>query len=389
MSGQGKIDINSDQGYIAISNAAEENKLAGIAASSSLTSSAFWAGGTNPDSTTNPFRVTLGGDLYAINAEIKGVIRATSGGFGTFNPTTSAVSKGWKINADGIQAIGADANIQLGNYFIKSANLSDFQIHDSVSGQMIMATDTVGTVTGDPKRILLGDYSRQVEVVKSAGLWPLGSTATLAAGTTDDKQQYRSGGLRNIYTILEGNLSKNGGGDVLEFPSAIKGDMLVVWDNSGTGGSWRRIVETWIKVDGAPTTTTTGGTTTGSTTGSTTEAPTTYKRCTEFDVANSLCGPSDTNLCDSGGCASGADCTTNFANRCVVTTTSGTTTSGTTTGGTTTGATTTTTEAPTTEKRCTEFDVANEICAPGTTNLCDNGGCGNGSACTGGSNRCA
>lgn len=75
ISGKGNIILDSSSGYIAVSNSAISSSLAGInSPGNNLGHSVFWAGGTDPNATSNPFRVTIGGSLYATQAEITGTI---------------------------------------------------------------------------------------------------------------------------------------------------------------------------------------------------------------------------------------------------------------------------------------------------------------------------
>lgn len=75
ISGKGNIILDSSNGYIAVSNSAISSSLAGInSPGNNLGHSAFWAGGTDPNAASNPFRVTIGGSLYATQAEITGTI---------------------------------------------------------------------------------------------------------------------------------------------------------------------------------------------------------------------------------------------------------------------------------------------------------------------------
>lgn len=83
ISGKGNINLDSSNGYITVSNPNIASSLAGInSPGNNLSHSVFWAGGTDPNSTANPFRVTLGGALYAQEAIISGTITST-GALGT------------------------------------------------------------------------------------------------------------------------------------------------------------------------------------------------------------------------------------------------------------------------------------------------------------------
>lgn len=75
ISGKGNIILDSTNGYIAVSNSAIASSLAGInSPGNDLNHSVFWAGTTDPNSTSNPFRVTIGGKLFSTSAEITGTI---------------------------------------------------------------------------------------------------------------------------------------------------------------------------------------------------------------------------------------------------------------------------------------------------------------------------
>lgn len=255
---QGRISLNSTQGYIAVSSDNVANTLSGINSAKLATDNVFWSGGSGPRDSGSPFRVTLAGDLYASNANISGTVKATGGGFGTFN-SNGTVKNGWQINANGIEAIndtenGGYGRITIGDYSIQSNNSSDFVIIDNIFGTEIIQTNTTAAAQ-DPKRIFLGDISRQVEVAKSASLSGNGTTATVENATSTQLGAYRSGGLRNIFTVASGQLSSDGSGNILEYPSAIKGDMLVVYD-PGTPGNvrgWKSIVGIYINNKDLPT----------------------------------------------------------------------------------------------------------------------------------------
>lgn len=210
VSGKGDIFIDSSNGYIAVSNSSNPDELAGINSPSGLTSSVFWAGGTNPNATTNKFRVTYGGALYALEASITGTIKANAGGFGTFSSGT--LTKGWEIDADGLIATGA-ARIRVGNYEIQSRTGTDFTIFDHVNSQTLLTTDTVATIA----RVYLGQNGRQVEVAKNAEI----------SGSYDGSaQDYRSGGLRNMFTITQSEYAS------YVFSQAPTGSVLLVYDPS-------------------------------------------------------------------------------------------------------------------------------------------------------------
>lgn len=83
ISGKGNIILDSSNGYIAVSNNAISSSLAGInSPGNDIAHSVFWAGTTDPNSTSNPFRVTIGGKLYSTSAEITGTVSSV-GALGT------------------------------------------------------------------------------------------------------------------------------------------------------------------------------------------------------------------------------------------------------------------------------------------------------------------
>ena len=88
-----------------------------------------------------------------------------------------------------------------------------------------MKTESVSGATEDPLRLFLGDTTRQVEVAKSAQISGNGTTLQFGANTTATNA-YRSGGLRNMYTVSLGNASS------AIYPSAVKGDMLLIYDST-------------------------------------------------------------------------------------------------------------------------------------------------------------
>jgi len=147
------------------------------------------------------------------NLTLKGQIKATSGFIGTDG------AQQWVIGSDGIQASGA-ARIRIGNYDIKSygSQGDDFQIYDHLNSISIFRTDD-GVSTGI-YRIYIGAQGvgggRQVEVAKNA---------EISGSYTGSEQDYRSGGLRNMYTISSGQFISNPS----PFPNAASGAVLLVY----------------------------------------------------------------------------------------------------------------------------------------------------------------
>lgn len=152
------------------------------------------------------------------NVTVKGVVRAESGWLGN-----SDGNNYWGIGSGYLTAFGS-AKINLGNYYIGTNGTSQFNIWDTDTNTSVLRTDSVSNAT-DPKRIYLGDYTRQVEVAKSA---QISGNGTIFGATYDSTaiNAYRSGGLRNMFTISDGNYSALGNS---VFPDAINGDILIVY----------------------------------------------------------------------------------------------------------------------------------------------------------------
>jgi RNA-binding protein 16 len=282
--GQGTIDINSTQGYIGITAASLSGYYAGVNAATANIDSVFWAGTgktgeganavANPNSESNAFRVTLAGSLYASDAFIEGNIRALNGGFGTFN-TDGTIKSGWKIDGTTLQAINYDINnpdktqrgygsIKMGNYLMQSVNGTDFGIYDispeAVSkSDTIIRTETVPQAT-DPRRIYIGDLARQVEVARSAQISSDATSVELDSFLPNNStviNAYRSGGLRNMFTAKLGALTAATNpdtGTISLYPSAIKGDMLVVYEvnnpNNDDDNPWRKVHSVYLNTKG-------------------------------------------------------------------------------------------------------------------------------------------
>ncbi len=115
---KGRAEIN--EGYIANWTISTDRLYSGGVGMSSATAAnsvSFWAG--NSTSTSAPFRVLNNGYLYASNANIAGIITATSGTIG-----------GWTI--DGNSLVGTSSSyirggrINIGNGFF---NVSDYEVY--------------------------------------------------------------------------------------------------------------------------------------------------------------------------------------------------------------------------------------------------------------------
>ena len=193
--------------------------------------------GNISDPSSAPFSVTTQGDLVANSATLRGTVRALAGGFGIF--TDNTLTHGWSIvttdNPDlatltatgtakidlasggtinvssGTISVGS-GNVKVGNYSIKSTTGSDFTIWDDVQSQTLLRTDTADGYG----RIYLGQPGRQVELAKNA---------EISGEYTGASQDYRSGGLRNMFTITVTQFANNPNA----FPLAESGSVLLVY----------------------------------------------------------------------------------------------------------------------------------------------------------------
>lgn len=163
---------------------------------------------SSPDGGTSVGNFQISGG----NLNLKGEIKATSGFIGTDG------GQQWVIGSDGIQASGV-ARIRIGNYDIRSyGSGDDFQIYDHVNGISIFRTDNVATTS--IYRVYIGAQGvsggRQVEVAKNA---------EISGEYSGSEQDYRSGGLRNMYTITSSEFLNNPNA----FPAAASGAVLLVY----------------------------------------------------------------------------------------------------------------------------------------------------------------
>lgn len=219
ISGKGNIEIDSTNGYIAVSNTSISTYKAGInSPGNDVTHSVFWAGnGTGPNDTANKFRVTVAGKVFATDAEITGDIKAGGGYLGS-------LTNGWTIDEAGIISTGT-GRIKVGNYSIQSTSGSDFMIYDDNLSQYLMRTDFKRyNIAGEESatgstfiyRLSLGQEGRQVEVEKNA---------QISGSYSGSAEDYRSGGLRNMYTITTSGFASN----ATAFPDAGNGAVLLVY----------------------------------------------------------------------------------------------------------------------------------------------------------------
>ncbi len=171
------------------------------------------------------FSVSTTGLMTANNAVVKGIIKATEGFFGTENGTR------WEIGSTGITANGvasidlsSGGVIKVGSYEIKAVVATEgneFSIIDTRTNQAILVTDK----KSGTNRIFLGQNGRQVEVKKPAQISGAGTTLADPGDSSLASQAYRSGGLRNMFTVQKSNYDEN----PAQFPSAENGDVLLVY----------------------------------------------------------------------------------------------------------------------------------------------------------------
>jgi len=116
---------------------------------------AFWAG--NATASSAPFRVTSAGVLTATGATIRGTLRASAGGFGTYSGDT--LSKGWLINAATIESTGAETTT--GKVILDGEN-------GAISGGKISGTKVLGSA------FYIGSSESATDYIKSDGTFSLG-----------------------------------------------------------------------------------------------------------------------------------------------------------------------------------------------------------------------
>jgi hypothetical protein len=203
--GAGTFKISSADSAVYVGNSASTHIR--ISASGGI---ATYNGGSQ----VSGFNLSTDGTLT-----LKGSITATTGYIG--NP---ASGNSWTIGSDGITSNGS-AKIQVGDYTITSVSNTDFTISQASNGYNLLKTESVSGATDSPLRIFLGNSIRQVEVAKPAQISGNG-TSNYDGYNATTTNAYRSGGLRNMYTVSKSNLISS------IYPSASNGDVLLVYDST-------------------------------------------------------------------------------------------------------------------------------------------------------------
>lgn len=233
--GQGNISLDSANGYIYVSDDTVPTYTAGINSVKLSTDVAFWAGSAKENNLPSPskktngvydnnFVVTMGGTLYARGATINGTIQATDGYIGSS-------TDGWTIAPASITAkqgativLDTKGQITLGRYKIY-ADGTGFKLYDSqVINNTTYDTNILSINDGADgtsiNRIYLGQKAgtnkieRQIEVSKNA---------EISGDYSGSAQDYRSGGLRNMYTTYVNYYNSN------MYPDAGTGAVLLVY----------------------------------------------------------------------------------------------------------------------------------------------------------------
>jgi hypothetical protein len=169
------------------------------------------------DSTGN-FALTPAGNLT-----IKGQVQATSGYFGSSGINWTIGNNGITASGNALIDMGNIGKIKMGNYQIWSESGAGFRVYDG-SGNIISVSDVSGA--SDPGRLFLGQAAgtgvteRQTEVAKNAQVSGTASIYSEASSIS----AYRSGGLRNMYTVSDGNYQAGS-----MYPDAGNGSVLLVY----------------------------------------------------------------------------------------------------------------------------------------------------------------
>lgn len=205
------------------------------------TNNGWWIGNTFSGTEESPVftpQINIGSSTKYLKwdgsaVKIKGEITADSG-------TIGSLSNGWKIMDNSIQSYSEQSKIVFGDdtdyYSIKRTN-SQFTITETavINGTSTdnYILNTYGSAGSEGARLYIGSSGRQVEVTRSAQISGTGTSLTQAQAILSSDpsivQAYRSGGLRNMYTVVDTEwdklvLTQNGA-----YPSASGGDVLLVF----------------------------------------------------------------------------------------------------------------------------------------------------------------
>ena len=190
------------------------------------TNTGWWIGNTFSGTEQNPIftpQINIGSSTKYLKwdgeaLQIKGTINADAGFLGS-------TENGWSIGDSVLKTNSENSSLQFGDtgsiYYIQRSG-GEFTIKENSS----YILNTAGASGTDGSRIYLGNATRQVEVVKSAQISGAGTTLADPNDTSTTGQAYRSGGLRNMYTVADTTTSSIQ--DL--YPDAKAGDMLLMYD---------------------------------------------------------------------------------------------------------------------------------------------------------------
>jgi len=169
-------------------------------------------------SATGKFTLDPGGSLT-----ISGNVTATAGYFGSSGVNWTIGNQGITASGNALIDMGNVGKIKMGSYQIWSESGAGFRVYDG-SGNIISISDVSGA--DNPGRLFLGQAAgtgvteRQTEVAKNA---QVSGTASIYSEASSINA-YRSGGLRNMYTVSDGNYQAGS-----MYPDAGNGSVLLVY----------------------------------------------------------------------------------------------------------------------------------------------------------------
>ena len=185
-----------------------------------------------PDQTINGFTGPGFSLSPAGNATLRGKVYADQGNIGGWTIDGYSISSGAEAGKGEITLWGGGyltfgSDVGTGNQFDIYKLSTQFRIDETVwlnnypvSTSNIMRADTIGI----DSRVYIGSSSRQVEVGKSAQISGTGTLLSDPGDSSTAGVAYRSGGLRNMYTVSSGASSIDS-----MYPSALNGDVMLVY----------------------------------------------------------------------------------------------------------------------------------------------------------------